>query len=260
MSKGTIKAAGAILVIFIAPNAALANDNDIYSTYVDGELNFAKSAADLSTTVTTAVNRDIDKDGFLLRAEGTLSLYTYSDVPTNIDGVQWEGSALVGYQIVRDKVSYSAFVGVDYQSFTLTPPDTGNPVRGDRAGVIFAAEAETDEEKSFYGDLRGSYSTAFNTYFVRGRVGWKLGGGEVSNRIAVGPEVSASGNNDFNSQGVGAFVYLPVKYDKHAIGYLIAAAGYQWVEGAGAFAGTSGVPATRGEEGAYATLSFNVSF
>src|SRR5208337_612925 len=254
MNKKTLTAAGSLLAAFLASNAALAGDNDVYSTSVYGEVNFGKGAADLSLNATTALSGDIDKDGVVFRAEGTLSIYLYNDIPTNIDATQWEGSALVGYQIVRDAISYAAYAGVDYQSFSLTPPDLSDPARGDRAGAKFVVDIETDREKSFYANLLGDYSTAFDTYFVRGRLGWKPGTGEVSNRIAVGPEVSAFGNLAFNAQRAGAFVYLPVQYDKHALGYLIAAAGYQWVQGVGGEAATP--PATGGAEGAYATLSF----
>ncbi len=234
------------------------DNNDLYSTTVDGEVSFGKGATDLSVSATRALNGDIDKNGVVFRAEGALSLYTYNDVPTNIDATQWEGSALVGYQIVRDSVTYAGYAGVDYQSFSLSPLDLGDPVRGDRVGAKFVVDIETEREKSFYASLSGSYSTAFDTYFVRGRLGGKPGAGEVSNRIAIGPEFSAFGNEAFNAQRAGAFVYVPVQYDKHALGYLIAAAGYQWVQGVGSEAASP--PATGGAEGVYATLSFSVSF
>jgi hypothetical protein len=258
MNKSTLRAASTVVAVLLASHAALAGDNDVYSTAVDGELGFGKGAADLSLTVTTAVNGDIDKDGIVLRGEGSLSIYTYNNIPTNIDGAQWQGSALVGYQIVRDSISYAAFAGLDYQSISLTPVDLANPARGERAGAKFVVDIETDREKSFYGNLIGNYSTAFDTYFARGRYGWKPGTGEASSRIAFGPEFSALGDLTFNAQRAGAFVYLPVQYDKHALGYLIAAAGYQWVQGVGSNA--TAPAATGGAEGAYATLSFSVSF
>lgn len=49
-------------------------------------------------------------------------------------------------------------------------------------------------------DVRGSYSTAFDTYWALGRIGYKTG------MFTFGPEGAALGNLDYDQLRIGAFV------------------------------------------------------
>jgi hypothetical protein len=174
-----------------------------------------------------------------------------------ISGTQWQGAGLVGYQIVRDAVTYAVYAGVDTQSITLTPSDPTNAARGQDTGAKFIAEMDTDKAKSFYAEFYGSYSTAFDTYFVRGRLGDKYGAGAKESQMAFGPEVSFLGDKSYDAQRLGLFIMLPLKLDRNTNIDVIAAGGYQWVSGNGT-AGTD--PSIAGGKGGYATLSFSLPF
>jgi len=161
---------------------------------------------------------------------------------------------LIGYQLVRNAVTYAAYAGVDLQSIKLTPGDPANPVRGQGVGAKFIVEIETDEEKTYYADLAGEYSTAFDTYWAR--AGAKFGSSAPATQIAIGPEGTVIGDQSLNAQRLGAFLLVPLQLDRYLKVEVIAAGGYQWVQGR--IPGSA--PSTAGESGGYATISFSVPF
>jgi hypothetical protein len=129
-------------------------------------------------------------------------------------------------------------------------------VRGHDTGAKFIGEIETQDEKPFYLDISGDYSTAFDTYFARVRAGAKFGGGLPENQVAIGPEVSFTGDKSFDAQRAGGFILIPMQFTKNTNVKFIAAAGYQWVQETASGSGAS----RAGEPGAYATFSFAVPF
>jgi hypothetical protein len=257
------KTAATLLLLLLLPNVTFAGGDEsrTFSSVSYTEFNFARGDQNYYSTLITALNRDIDKDGVLFRIQGSADLFDYNTVANctraKIDGTEWQGAALVGYQVIRDDINYSAYVGVEDLSVNLSPKDFNNPVRGNQVGVGVIGEIETEQEKRFYGDVQGEYTSAFQTYFVRVRTGAKFGPGLPASQLAVGPEGSLLGDQSFNAQRVGAFVLLPI--DLKAIGRLevIAAGGYQWVSSnsedivSGSLAGGTG---------AYATVSFSTPF
>lgn len=87
-----------------------------------------------------AVNGDLTRNGFLLRAEGEYDTYSYLrwfNGNSRIDGVEWQGDAMVGYQVVFNTFSTAAYVGVDTRSDRLSPVDFSNSVRGAQTGARF---------------------------------------------------------------------------------------------------------------------------
>jgi len=254
-------AAPALLMLAFAPGFAFAGgDSQTHSSTSYSEFDFARKDQNYYSTFITALNKDIDADGVLFRVESTYDKYKYanalSGAASNIDGKEWQGGAFIGYQIVRDGISYAAYSGLDIQSIKLTPIDATNPVRGHAVGAKIIGEIETQDEKPYYLDITGDYSTAFRTYFARARAGEKFGPGKPENQIAVGPEVSFIGDKSFDAQRVGGFILVPLNLQKDMKVEFIAAAGYQWVEGRVSSSDAS----QAGQQGAYATFSFSVAF
>ena len=265
MSNINFTAAAALLTLCCMPNLALAKDESAKdesateSSVFYSELDVSKNDVNLYSTYIFALNRDLDKDGVLFRVEGLYDKFLYSaglDRAQNINGTEWQGAAFVGYQIVRNAITYSGFMGVDVPSVTLSPNDPTNPVRGTEVGFKVKTEIETDLEKTWYLDITADYSTAFQTYDSRIRPGWKFGSGKTEYQTVIGPEASFLGDQTFDAQRLGAFVLFPIKINEDTTAQFIIAAGYQWVEDRG----TGTQASTAGETGAYGTASFELPF
>jgi hypothetical protein len=249
-----------LCLLLCSPSLAVAGDvgDGPISTVFYTEFTGARHDSDLYAAVERALNGDYSRDGFLFRAEGTFNAFSYEntlfDAARVIDGTEWQGAALAGYQWVRGSITYSAFVGVDFQSIHLSPNDITNPVRGDRAGAKFAGEVETEKDGPMYFDLAGEFSTAFDTYFVRGRAGYDFKLGYPVTQVVAGPEISFLGDEDFDARRVGAFVAVPLNFPERSVTFLVAG-GYQFVsDGHGP---TSGIA---GAQGPYFTTSFAIAF
>ncbi|MGE0629488.1 MAG: cellulose biosynthesis protein BcsS [Hyphomicrobiaceae bacterium] len=214
---------------------------------------FAKNAAEGYTGLFFAFNRDLDRDGFVFRALGTRGVYDYRDSGTTFDGDYWQGDVMLGYQWVRPGYEFGVYVGADFQNYDLSPDDPFNKLNGDEAGFKVAADLESNDGRPspIYYNLQGSYSTAFDTYYALGRLGYKFG------RITLGPEVWALGDVSGDAQRVGGFLMFDVPLRPTTPGRLTLSAGYQFTDdnnNNGRFS-NSGF----GEEGAYGTIHFQIA-
>ncbi len=255
-------ALGAFLIVFASSSAVFSGEKDdtpTYSSVVYSEYNFARGGEDDYSTLITAFNRDLDRDGFLFRAEGSLDRFEYdatlNAALTKIDGTEWQGGAFLGYQVIRADINYSAFAGLDYQSVSLSPFDPTNPVHGERAGFKVIGDIETEKEKPFYANLVAEYSTAFDTYFARARAGLKFGPGVPEKQVAIGPEGVFLGDQSYDAQRAGLFVLIPLDLKPLGSMEMIVSGGYQWVSGNGSTAASMA-----GGAGGYGTISFAMPF
>jgi hypothetical protein len=199
-----------------------------------------------------ALNRDIGKDGFLLRLYGSHTDYEYDTVGVpggRVDGDAWQGDAMIGYKISRGNIWAAAYIGVDYQDHDLTPDDTANPVRGSEVGFKVAADVASLREGSpLYFSLGGQYSTAFDSYWARGRVGLNRG------HMTFGPEFIAMGNDAFDAQRAGGFVMFDVNLVPNMPIEVTLSGGYQFLDD------SSGTTFGGGGEGAYGGITFVTLF
>jgi hypothetical protein len=206
--------------------------------------------------VVVSFNRDIGRDGFLLRVYGGHVDYQYDDVSVTggeIDGDGWQGDVMIGYKIGRGHLWAAAYLGVDYQDHDLTPDDLDNPVRGSEVGFKAAADIATLRQGTpLYFALSGQYSTAFDSYWTRARVGLN------HSRFTFGPEGIAMGNDAFDAQRVGGFLTFDLNLAPTMPIEVTLSGGYQFLSdsnGGGGDAVGSG-----GGEGAYGGMSFVVVF
>ncbi|KAB2849432.1 MAG: cellulose biosynthesis protein BcsS [Hyphomicrobiaceae bacterium] len=156
--------------------------------------------------IVIALNKDLGRDGFLLKLYSSYVGYEYdtSAVPGGVvDGDGWQGDVMLGYKKGFNHSYAAIFAGVDVQNHRLTPDDPANPVRGTEVGFKIGLDYETLMGLPFYFGANGIYSTAFNTYWARVRAGLPVG-----HNIIIGPEALALGNDGFDAQRLGGFLRL----------------------------------------------------
>ena len=197
--------------------------------------------------VIVALNRDLTRDGWLLRAYGSRVDYeSGSD-----DGRGWQGDVMLGYKFTRGPIWGSIFVGADYQNFDNSDP-SNSEVQGTEWGFKVAGDLSTAYGSPIYANLSGSYSTAFDTYWVR------LRAGVHRDNLTYGPEAIAMGNDSFEAQRFGGFITFhnlnPLRMRPFD---LTLSGGYQFNSddnGGGFSTGTGG------SEGAYGAIGFSFVF
>jgi hypothetical protein len=198
--------------------------------------------------IIVATNGDLQRDGVLLRVYGSWVGY---DLDPG-DGRGLQGDAMIGYKFTRGPVWGSIFVGIDVQDFDLSPDDPTAEVRGTETGFKVSGDLATVYGSPVHASIAGSYSTAFDSYWARGRLG------AFRNRMTVGGEAIAFGNIDYEARRLGGFLTL---HDLNPFNYrpfdLTFSVGHQWVgddNGGGAFSGFGG------GEGIYGTIAFSMLF
>jgi len=149
----------------------------------------------------TALNGNLGMDGFLLRGVVGYGDYSYQ-AGTTVDGELWQFDATVGYQVYSDSVRLSAYAGYNYQDHSLSPNDPGNSTRGGHSGFIGQLELETLQSQAYYLSGMGSYSTANDSYWTRGRAGFRMGD------FVLGGEAVFDGHNEYNARRFGGFAMI----------------------------------------------------
>jgi hypothetical protein len=197
--------------------------------------------------IVVALNGDLSRDGFMVRLYGS---YVQYDLDPG-HGTGWQGDAMVGYRFSRGPVWGSIFIGVDTQDYNLRPDDPTAKVRGQETGFKVAGDLSTGYDQPFYASIEGNYSTAFDSYWARARVGLNR------NKLTWGPEFSVLGNVDFDAQRLGGFVTI---HDIQVLRLrpfdLTFSVGHQWVNdnNNGTVAGVGG------SDGTYGSITFVTVF
>jgi hypothetical protein len=213
-----------------------------------GGFDVAKDATYTFDGVIIAFNRDISKDGWALRAYG--SRVDFDQEPTG-DGRGWQGDVMLGYLFHRMGYSGGIYAGVDYENYKLSPDDLNSPVRGTEWGFKVAGDVSTSADRPLHLSFAGSYSTAFDSYWTRARVGHNR------NRIVYGIEGQAFGNEDYNAQRLGGFLTFDFPLRPSTPIEVTLSTGYQFVnESSNGDDSTS----TGGGKGAYGTIIFSTTF
>jgi Cellulose biosynthesis protein BcsS len=198
--------------------------------------------------VIVAFNRDISKDGWALRVYG--SRVDFDQEPTG-DGRGWQGDLMLGYLFHRTGFSGGIYMGADYQNYKLSPDDPDTSVRGTEWGFKVAGDIASSDDRPLYLSLAGSYSTAFDSYWTRARIGHNR------NRIIYGIEGQAFGNEDFNAQRLGGFLTFQVPLRPSTPLEVTLSAGHQFVNDSGSSGDSI---STGGAAGTYGTIVFSTTF
>jgi hypothetical protein len=168
----------------------------------------------------TPFNGNLNLPGWLFRARGGDGHYDYNRTIALKQGVDYQiGEAMIGYQWFMGPSRVSIYAGVNVENHNN--PDPLATVAGTAWGFKTQGEIFTIFTPNTYGFLLGTYSTAFNSYFVLGKLGWK-----VLPAVAIGPELTALGNDRFDAMRAGGFV----AFDIGPTASIIFSGGYSWDE------------------------------
>ena len=242
-----LSACAALIIPFSVSVTAHAQpvDHGPTSTVVFSGVDFAQDSYAAWSGIIVSLERDLSKNGFMFRAVGVNAGYEYDTVGGEIDGDAWIGDVMLGYQFYHRGIRAAAYIGAEYQDHDLTPNDPTNEVNGDEAGFKVVAELDSPYNSRFYYSLIGSYSTAFDTYWTRARVGLR------HDRFLFGVEGGGSGNEGYDAQRIGGFLDFPVPMGPLA-GNVTLNGGYQFADEDAAGFG--------GGEGAYGGIGYSFSF
>jgi outer membrane immunogenic protein len=146
---------------------------------------------------------DLDKSGLRVWFYGEAGGYTYSDSDTTFKGRFESGDVLVGYGWEGEHYSINTLLGANAVNHTVTPFDPTNPVQGTQAGLKLRGDVylTPTAQSMTYGEAE--YSTAFNTYYVKEKVGFDITNGK---EIYIGPQVSMQGDQRYNQWRVGGHI------------------------------------------------------
>lgn len=210
-----------------------------------------------------ALNGNLSRPGFVVRAFISAGDYDYrnGDVPGGeVDADAFAGDLMIGYQgFLGQNLGWNVLIGADLLDNDLNPEDPSNPVSGSEAGFKVAGAVEIQDPKPIFWGLEGEYSTAYQTYWSRARMGYKLG------KFVIGPEGVFLGDETYDTQRVGGFVNFPLRLTSNFEPEFSISGGYGFVtsedtnasDGTGpqGFGGLGG-----GNNGGYLTVSAGVDF
>jgi hypothetical protein len=146
----------------------------------------------------------MDRSGFRLRASGIVGAYSY--YPSNfflgkVNGVLVGGAFLMGYEWVFKGATVAVFGGAEVLNTSISPNDPNNQAKGTSAGFKIATDFYVTPTDTTMVSGVLSYSTNFNSYYGRVKFGMSL-----ADRIYVGPEFGALGDNFFQQWRIGAHI------------------------------------------------------
>ena len=155
-----------------------------------------------------AFGKGLYESGWRLRAVGSFGRYHYDSsllargvqVPTNFNGDDTYGAALIGYQLRRRSLFLKLFAGVEAEDQHIVPHDPNNSVQGSEVGLKLQAESWLDYSPRTFFSLDASYGTAFQEYWTLARAGYR-----VTPRLSLGVEGGALGNEEYDAGRGGAF-------------------------------------------------------
>ncbi len=150
-----------------------------------------------------ALNGNLDASGWLVRGQFTYVGYDFNTAAapagpahTNFE----EGSGAIGYQITGNGFVASGLVGIDGQNYHFNPAAAATPGLNDKVGAIFFGRIATMGGAQFPSAIDGDFSTANDSFWVRGRTGTKFGA------FTIGPEVVGLGDRTYDEVRGGGYV------------------------------------------------------
>lgn len=180
-------------------------------------------------------------DGIIGRLVGFSGQYRYaSNVASQggIDGDYTALEALLGYQKVFTAFTLRGYAGLDYEGHQLSPANPFDGNSGGHVGGKVRVDIESDFAMPNYFNLIGTYGSARDRYWVRGRAGRDFSG------FVVGPELMATGDRYAHEERYGVFVnvrqFLPAMLSISA--------------------GQARTPANSASVTPYATMEFSMAF
>ncbi|MEM8540464.1 MAG: cellulose biosynthesis protein BcsS [Pseudomonadota bacterium] len=141
----------------------------------------------------------LDQTGFVIRGLGLFVDFDFPFAGTTANGELARGNASLGYQFRGDGYVFGLFGGVDVQDFDFRPAAANANQSNDDVGFIGTARLATAGPVQYPASLEASFSTANDTYWAQGRVGYKI------DNIQIGPEITALGSEDYDAVRFGGY-------------------------------------------------------
>lgn len=143
----------------------------------------------------------MDRNGIRLRGSVLGGSYVYtasSPMISQVHGTLINGAFLIGYEWVTTRATIAIYGGAEAMNTSISPNDPNNTVKGSRAGVKLATDFYVTPTDDMMIAGVASYSSNFNSYYGRLKFGFSIG-----DRLYIGPEVAALGDNFFQQWRVG---------------------------------------------------------
>jgi outer membrane immunogenic protein len=150
-----------------------------------------------------APTKDLDTSGLRVWLVGESGGYLYHDGGAAFHGIYESGEVLAGYGFEGDNYSINLLAGPNAINHMVSPYDPTNHVQGTDGGIKVRADAYLTPTTGFMSYSEGEYSTAFQTYWAREKIGFDITHGQ---EIYVGPEVAVLGDERFNQWRAGAHI------------------------------------------------------
>jgi len=143
----------------------------------------------------------MDKSGLRLSAFGLGGEYRYHGDPgETFKGRFVSADALIGWSHVFNNGAATLQIGANYQEHRIRPADPNNSVVGSKTGFKVQGDIWVNPTERSLIYALASYSTAFNTYYSVGRLGYDF----YNTGVFFGPEVGGLGNDRTDQFRFGA--------------------------------------------------------
>lgn len=144
------------------------------------------------------------QSGLRLSAFGLVGRYEYhgGNAGELFKGNFYSTDALIGWSHVFRNGAFTLAAGANFQHHRVRPSDPNNSVQGSEWGLKVQADLWVNPTPNTLIYALGSYSTAFDTYYTIGRLGFDVTGRQVF----FGPEVGGLGNDRTDQVRVGAHI------------------------------------------------------
>lgn len=152
-----------------------------------------------------APNGSLGATGVLLRGQVLYVDYDFTTAASpsgTANGKLYRANASIGYQLAGDRFSVALFGGIDVQNRNISPSGSNNGKLDDKVGFIITGRLAYYGSTQFPASVESSYSTANNSYWARGRAGYRFGS------VTVGPAMAFLGNDDYDATRVGGYTAL----------------------------------------------------
>lgn len=227
--------------------------SDEKSAVVISGLEVTKNAFVSYTNVIIGLDGKLGTPSLLLRANVLHGDYDYTlnsvtGLENDVDYIQ--GEFTLGYGGVFNGVWLAAYVGIDYQDHDLDLADAANSVSGSEIGFKAVGEVVKLGHHGIHYSAYGTYSTAFDSYYARLRVGR-----HINHDLAIGVEGVLLGDDEWDAERLGAYFQTHLHLEAIPLmrtGFLIVSGGYQFSD--------DDTGRSNDSEGGYGTLQYKVLY
>lgn len=139
------------------------------------------------------------KSGFLIKGLLGAGSYRYTTGGRDIRGTAVVGAVMPGLRFVHGPLDVSVTAGPDIQRHGFSPDDPGNELRGWHFGFRIGADLWWEPTAGSMVNASASVTTIGTGYWSRAAYGWR-----IFDRVYIGPELMALGDDDYRQFRLGA--------------------------------------------------------